>query len=88
MRKIFLMSLAILLIQAANAASVECVKERGRWYPKNDTAKKIARMLGVKTCSGHRFKTVVAKMGLKSNVVAGKRSMSVEDTIRALKAGK
>jgi len=77
------LSTSLLLATAANA-NVECEKQGRFWYPKNEVSKKIATALGVKTCNGKRFKEVVAKLGMKSNVVAGKKSLSVEEVAKLL----
>jgi len=66
-------------------AAVECEKLDGRWYPKNEIAKDIASKLGVKTCSGKRFKQVVEAIGEKSNVTASKKNMDVKDVVASLK---
>ncbi len=83
MKKLLTLSLITLSLNAS--ANVVCEKsDNGRWYPKNDTSKQIAELLGVKTCTGKRFRNVVKKMGYKSNVAASKKNLSVEETIKAL----
>ena len=66
-------------------ASIICKKEGRFWYPKSEKAVKIAGMLGVKTCNGKRFKKVIAKLGLKSNVKTAKKRHSVDDVLAAFK---
>ena len=79
--------LSIVLGMSFNAmALVECEKqEGGRWYPKNELAKDIANKLGVKTCSGKRFKEVVSKLGETTNIVQSSTSMSVDEVVSAIK---
>ncbi len=81
----FILVASTLLILSTANASIVCKKDGGRWYPANEKAVQIAKMLGVKTCTGKRFKAVVAKLGETSNVVAGKKNMSVDDVIAQLK---
>lgn len=85
MRQLIILVTFISIINTANAADVECEKQGRYWKPKNDTAVKIANSLGVKTCNGQRFKDVIKELGLKSNVVAGKKSMSVEDVVKSMR---
>lgn len=66
-------------------ASVVCEKDGRYWRPKNETAKQIASSLGVKTCTGKRFKAVVKGLGETSNVVASTKKMSVDDLIKSMK---
>lgn len=79
----FMLSLAI---NFAMKAEVICEKgERGRWYPKNEKAIEIAKMLGVKTCSGERFQEVLTKLGEKSNVEKSTRKMNVDEIVSKFK---
>lgn len=76
--------LLIALVSMTNAnANVVCEKNGRYWYPKNETAIKIAQSLGVKTCNGKRFKAVVKKLNLTSNVKAAKKSMTVEEVVNS-----
>lgn len=85
MKKLVVVTMMSLVIGNVNAA-VECEKKDGRWYPKNELAISIASKLGVKTCSGKKFKAVVEQLGETSNVVAGgNSSKSVEDVVAELK---
>ena len=84
MKKLITITVLTLLTLNVHAA-IECKKEGRFWYPKNEKAIKIAKRLGVKTCSGKRFKAVVKLMGEKSNVVAGKKSMSIDDVVNSFK---
>ena len=80
-----LIIIATILVTSNVFANVECEKKDGRWYPKNETAIKIAETLGVKTCSGKKFKEVVKGLGETSNVVAAEKKATVEDAIASLK---
>lgn len=75
-----------LLANSAIKAAVICEKQGRYWYPKNDTAKMIAKNLGVKTCNGKRFKKVVAAIGEKSNVIAARKNLSVADVVKMFKS--
>ena len=81
MRNLFL-TLALVITVNANAEIV-CKKDGRFWYPVNEKAKKIAKMLGVKTCNGKRFKHVVKKLNERSNVRI-KHKMDTEEVIRKL----
>lgn len=83
MKKLIVL-ITLTLLTTTASAGVVCKKDGGRWYPANEKAIKIATMLGVKTCSGKRFKAVVAKLGFTSNVKASKKNMKVEDVVSAL----
>lgn len=84
MKKLFVL-ITLLSIVTTAKGDVLCKKEGRYWYPQNEKAKKIATMLGVKTCNGKRFKKVVAQLGERTNVKAGKKSMSIEDVVKAVK---
>lgn len=84
MKLITLVALALMMTTTASAAIV-CKKEGRFWYPQNDKAIKIAKALGVKTCNGKRFKSVVKQLGEKSNVVASSKKNSVEDVLKMFK---
>lgn len=59
---------ALSLVSVSAMANVECTKE-GRYYrPTNQVAKDIAKALRVKTCTGGKFKAMVKKLGMTSNV--------------------
>ena len=77
--------LALTILVSTSNAAIVCKKDGGRWYPSNAKSIKIAQMLGVKTCSGKRFRTVVAKLGETSNVTASKKRHSVDDVLAAFK---
>lgn len=83
MKSVFVL---IMLVSTMNVkADVICKKEGRNWYPENERAIKIAKVLGVKTCTGKRFKEVVAKLGEKTNVVtSAKKADSVEDAVKEL----
>lgn len=76
-----LITIITLLLTINASANVICEKNGRYWYPKNETAIKIAQSLGVKTCNGRRFKAVVKKLNLKSNVKAAKKSMTVDEVV-------
>lgn len=84
MKKLIAMVTVALTLNAN--ALVECEKNptTGRWYPKNELAKKIASNLGVKTCQGGRFKAVVKGLNEKTNVPASKKNMSVDEVLKEL----
>jgi hypothetical protein len=83
MKNLLLVTMVLGSVSAFSA--VECEKREGRWYPKNELAIEIANKLGVKTCSGKRFKEVVEKLGETSNVETSKGSMSVEEVVGSIK---
>jgi hypothetical protein len=80
-----LLTIALILGSLNAFSAVDCEKQDGRWYPKNELSKDIANKLGVKTCSGKRFKAVVAALGETTNVEASKGSMDVEDVVASIK---
>lgn len=71
-------------VETANA-SVICKKDGRFWYPENEKAIKIAKMLKVKTCNGKRFKAVLKELNVTSNVVGGTKRLSVEEVTRAMR---
>lgn len=83
MKTLIFVSLITLFTTAQGA--VVCKKSGRYWYPENATAKTIAKSLGVKTCSGKRFKAVVSKLGETSNVPATVKKMSVDELVAHLK---
>ena len=86
--KSYILSLLFVLSLAAIGnvnANVVCKKDGRFWYPANEVSTKIAAALGVKTCNGKRFKAVVAKLGMSSNVKKAKGSKSVADVIKMFK---
>lgn len=85
--KVLLGTMLVILMVGSAQAEVICEKKRGRWYPKNETAQKIASSLGVKTCNGHRFKEVVKGIGEKSNVPATKSRLTSKELIAQMKQG-
>lgn len=85
MKKLIL-TLTMLTAMTAQA-NVVCKKEGRYWYPENATAKKIAKALKVKTCSGKRFRAVVAQAGLKSNAPLTVKKMTVKELAASLRKG-
>lgn len=80
-----LLLITLLSLAFTTNAAIVCKKDGRYWYPNNEKSKKIALMLGVKTCNGKRFKAVVKGLGEKSNVIAGKKSMKIADILKAMK---
>ena len=73
--------LGMLTILSSVKAEIVCEKNGRYWYPKNDKAIKIAKMLGVKTCNGKRFKQVVAGLNETSNVRTAPKKMDVVQVV-------
>ncbi len=84
MKKLLLIATTALLVSSVQA-EVQCKKDGRYWYPNDVKSKRIAKMLGVKTCNGRRFKKVLKGLGEKSNVIPGKKSMTVADAIAKMK---
>ena len=59
-----------LLLTVNSFGNVVCVKQGKYWRPSNEVSKDIAKSLRVKTCSGGKFRALVKKLGMTSNVPA------------------
>ena len=84
MKQILSAIILTVVLTSTVQAEIICEKKGRFWYPKNDKAIKIAKMLNVKTCNGKRFKEVVAQLNEKSNVTTTKKH-SVADVVKAMK---
>lgn len=85
MKKLLItLSLGLLLSTTAFSA-VECEKKGKYWRPKNEIAKEIAAHLRVTTCTGGKFRALVAKSGQKFNVPAKSIRMSEAELLKKLK---
>ena len=82
MTKVILTLVISAIIATASQAAIVCKKNGRYWYPANDKSIKIAKMLGVKTCNGKRFKAVVKQLNETSNVVKARQNMSVSDVVK------
>ena len=80
-----LLLIASLLSSMTLSANIVCKKDGRFYYPANAKSIAIAKSLKVKTCNGKRFKAVVKGLGLKSNVPATVKKMSVEQIIASMK---
>lgn len=87
MKRIIIL-VSLLVAVNVNAQDIIC-KKSGRYYrPANELSKSIAESLNVKTCTGERFKKVVAQLGYTTNVKATKKRLSVDELVAKLKKSK